>query len=98
MRPQEAREASRAYDHWRWQLDAEQFDRLIALGRAGEQGRDERELSQRRLVLAHSDLVAGGAVYHVEQHARQFLSSQRAQRRDAVAFALERRSIHQTIL
>ena len=45
---------------------------------------------------AHGDLVAGGAVNQVEQQPRQLLAGERAQRRDAVAFALERGLIHQT--
>ena len=76
-------------------LDAEQFDRLVALGAPGEHGRHELHCGHRRLVVAHGDLVAGRAVDHVEQHARQLLACEFAQRRDAVAFALERRFIHQ---
>ena len=95
VRPQEAGEAGRADDDGRWQFDAEQFDRLVALRRAGEQGRKELDRGKSRLVAAHGDLVAGGAVDHVEQHARQLLAGQRAQRGDAVAFALERGLIHQ---
>ena len=95
VRPQQARKPSRADDDGRWQLDAEQVDRLIAGCRAGEQGRNEFDCGQRRLVGAHGDLVAGGAVDHVEQHARQLLARQRPQRGDAVAFALEPGLIHQ---
>ena len=77
-------------------LLAEQLDRLVARGCAGEQRRNELHCGQRRLVAAHGDLVAGGAVNQVEQHSRQLLAGERAQRRDAVAFALERGLIHQT--
>ena len=80
----------------RGELLAEQFDRLVARGRAREQRRNEFERGQRRLVGAHGDLVAGGAVDHVEQHSRQLLAGERAQRGDAVAFALDRGLIHQT--
>ena len=66
------------------------------LGCAGEQRRNELHCGQRRLVAAHGDLVAGGAVNQVEQHSRQLLAGERAQRRDAVAFAFERGLIHQT--
>ena len=96
MRPQQAGKPGRADDDRGGQLDAEQLDRLVALGRAGEQRRDELDCGQRRLVAAHGDLVAGGAVDQVEQHARQLLAGERAQRGDAVAFALERGLIHQT--
>ena len=77
------------------QLLAEQLDRLVALGRSGEQRRNELHCGQRRLVAAHGDLVAGGAVNQVEQHSRQLLAGERPQRRDAVAFALERGLVHQ---
>jgi hypothetical protein len=95
VRPQEASEPSRADDDGRWQLDAEQIDRLVAGRRAGEQGRKELDCGQRRLVVVHGDLIAGGAVHHVEQHARQRLARERPHGRDAVAFALERDLIHQ---
>ncbi len=55
----------------------------------------ELHCGERRLVVAHGDLVAGGAVDHVEQHARQLPAREFAHRRDAVAFALERGLIHQ---
>ena len=95
VRPQQARKPSRTDDDGRRQLDAEQLDRLVAGRRACEQGRNEFDCGQRRLVVAHGDLVAGGAVDHVEQHARQRLARERAQGGDAVAFALERGLIHQ---
>ena len=63
--------------------------------RAGEQGWNDLDRGQRRLVAAHGDFVAGGAVDHVEQHAGKVLARERAQRRNAVAFALERGLIHQ---
>ena len=96
VRPQQAGKTGRADDDRRRQPDAEQFDRLVALRRAGEQFRRKFHLSQRRLVAAHGDLVAGGAVDHVEQHARQPFPRHRSQRSDAIAFALKRSSVHQT--
>ena len=95
MRPQETRKPGRADDDRRWQPDAEQLDRLIARRSAGEQGRNELDRRQRRLVVAQGDLVAGGAVDHVEQRARQLLARERAQGGDAVAFAFERIVAHQ---
>ena len=94
MRPQQAGEASRADDDGRAELRAEQFDRLIAGARAFEQFWRKLDRRERGLVRAHGDLVAGAAVDHVEQHARKLLAGKPTQRRDAVAFALERRSSH----
>ena len=54
----------------------------------------ELERGERRLVLAHGDLVARGAVDHVEQGARQLLLGERAQGGDAIAFALEGELVH----
>ena len=78
MWPQETREAGRPDDDRRREPDAEKLDRLVALRRAFEQLGDEFDRSQRRLVAPHGDLVAGGAVHHVEHHARQPLSRERA--------------------
>ena len=94
MRPQQASETGRADDDRRAELRAEQFDRLIARPRAFEQFWRELDRGQRRLVLAHGDLVAGAAVDHVEEHARKLLAGKLTQRSDAIAFSLKRRSSH----
>ena len=94
VRPQETGEAGRPDDDGRAQFGAEQLDRLVARRRALEQLGRELDRRQRRLVAAHGDLVAGRAVDHVEQHPRQPLSGKRAQRRQAIALALQRGRVH----
>ena len=50
---------------------------------------------ERRLVASHGDLVARGAVDHVEYHARKAPARELAQRGDAVSLALQGRCVHQ---
>ncbi len=95
-RPQQPGEPGRTDNDRGGQLEAEQLDRLVARRGSGEERRNELHCGQRRLVAAHGDLVAGGAVNQVEQQPRQLLAGKRAQRRDAVTFAFERGLIHQT--
>ena len=96
VRPQEAGKPGRADDHRGHERLAEQLDRLVARRRAGEQRRNEFERGKRRLIVAHGDLVARRAVDHVEQHPRQLLAGERAQRGDAVTLAFDRSLVHQT--
>ncbi len=95
MRPEETGEAGRPDDDRRRQLDVEELYRLVALRRAGENFRRKLDRREGRLVASHGDLVARGAVDHVENHARKAPAGERAQRGDAVSLALQCRDVHQ---
>jgi hypothetical protein len=45
-------------------------------------------------IAASAASLSGGPVDHVEQHARQFLAGEPAERLDAIAFALDGRLVH----
>ena len=95
VRPQQAGKAGRADDDGRAKRLAEQLHGLVASRRARKQLRRQFDRGERRFVVAHGDFIAGRAVDHVEQHPRQLLAGQRAERGDAVAFALNGGLIHQ---
>lgn len=75
-------------------MKSKEIDALVAARRARKHARREFDLRQRGLVAAKRHFVAGAAIDHIEQDARQPPSRKLAQRVDAVAAASQRGDVH----
>ena len=94
LRPEQALEAGRPDDHRQREAPAEERDREVALGRAGERMRHQGKIVEGGLVSAERRLVLGRTVGEIEDGARQRPPGEPPHGGDAVGLAFEAVGVH----